>query len=255
MGSHRTLWHSAVWDKLQPNRQQFSTSAPNIPRVNMAQAENPCKCMNLGLLTFLGGCGAADTAPKPPGSTGVFSSAEYLQIQTCICCRRAAKGDNLAQKKAFFFPLQGLNHSFSGNTGLWLANAWNLNRGELTMSSLCTRRAFLGWLLTNTLNSLLNCCEAAQLTFRITSNAWHFILLSMSSVLAIAINFTTLIVYVIWRFLTLSFGIWDWPVLTEMDSLHKSYKGNSRGFSDILSRKTMQHTLKSEKTTRKIFGW
>lgn len=162
----------------------------------------------------------------------------------------------MQQKKTYYFSLQGLNHSFSGNTGLWLVNAWSLSWGKLMMLSLphALKRASLSWLLANTLNPLLNCCEAAQLTFRIISNAWHFVLLSMSSVLAIAINFTTLIVYVIWRFLTPSFGIWDWPVLTEMDSLHESYKGNSRGFSDILSRKTMQHTLKSEKTTRKIFG-
>lgn len=54
-------------------QQQFATSATSAPKVNMAQAEKPWKCTNLGLLTFLRGRGRAGAAPNH-WKTVVFSS-------------------------------------------------------------------------------------------------------------------------------------------------------------------------------------
>lgn len=56
---------------LHQNQQQFSTSAPSITKVNMAQTEKPWKCTNLGFLTFSGGHGGA----KPLENCGIFQCA------------------------------------------------------------------------------------------------------------------------------------------------------------------------------------
>lgn len=148
-----------------------------------------------------------------------------------------------------------LTSTHAGDTALGHTGEKTANPSMAAPSAESQQPVGISGFLASFLNPLFTCCKATQRTLPIVSTARCFILLSTSSALVIAINFATLILYVIWRFLTLSSGIWDWPLLTEMDSLRKSCKENSRGFGVILSRETTQHTLKSEKTTKKMFGW